>query len=1282
MALLKSILSFFICLTFFATVCNGQTGIITTIAGSGSYGFGGDGGPATAALLHNPTSVCSDVLGNVYIADQSNHRIRKVNSDGIITTIAGNGIDTFSGDGGPATLASLSYPQGVTIGNAGDIFIADWGNGRIRRIDSSGIISTVAGTDASGIWGDGVPATSAIISGPAAVAFDQVGNMYIAEGDEYVVRKVNTSGIISTFAGQYIQYYSGDGGPATAADFYDPNSLAVDAFGNVFIADYYGWKVREVNSSGIINDVAGLEHSGVGCLCTSGPATNIAMNPQSVALDQLGNFYVSDYTNYVIWKVNSAGNASIYAGGGSLFADGVPATSASIGGLNGIAIDAFGNGYAVNANTIKKITAAPNYKSDSFSVFVENNCSGIQFQLIANNYSSGQYIKTYFGNGSSLDTLTTICGIKGMANFFEPLSFSGSYSIKHVLYDGITAVDSISYSRSVSLCQNLAVGFYYDALGTCNYNDSADLLMPLPLLVRVDSNSIPIDTISATSGLFYKAYGNSGDIYSFEIISNPTGLSLMCPSTGAINDTIFTGTKNTKYFGFNCSTSTSFDLAVHSSMIAGRHKASGTILASNAFCSPINPTLTFNFSPKYIFESSFPAPSSIVGNSVTWNLNDITAITSSPVINFTVSVPTPSITSTWLTPGDTINSMAIIGPIVGDIDTTSNMVIRNDTIKSSYDPNEMSVLPGGNILPGMQLQYSINFENTGNDTAHNIYVMDTLSDNFDPHSLRIVATSAVMNIEILSEGGRNIVKFDFPNIKLLDSSHHNQCDGMVVFNVKTKGGLPDGTLIFNHAGIFFDDNPVVMTDTVENIIGLIHGAGNVCVGSDTTLTEAVAGGIWSRSNSHAAVSSGVISGITPGADTIIYSVTNQFGTVSTTKVITVNSIPDAGTITGTSVLCETSSIALADAASGGIWNSSNSSAVISGGVVTGVSSGVDTVSYVVTNSCGTAFAMASITINPLPVTPASITGSSILCVGDSSTLNDLTTGDVWSSTSLSVASVGATGVVTALGAGTTTISYTDANSCGILAATVVVTVEALPVVPAAISGVATMCVSGVINLSDITPGDTWSSSTPGVATITSAGAVTGVGAGVTLISYTETNGCGSATTTIAITVNPLLSAGYTDTGSHIVGFTYTGTATGVDSLRWSFGDGNTSIASNPVHTYSVSGIYHVCVTAYNSCGADSACGNITVAVPTAGLGTPNVSEVLVFPNPTSEELYVTGVLQSANYSLQNVTGVILRQGILEDGSNTLSLKNFAPGIYILEMTAADGKRSIVRVVKN
>jgi uncharacterized repeat protein (TIGR01451 family) len=177
---------------------------------------------------------------------------------------------------------------------------------------------------------------------------------------------------------------------------------------------------------------------------------------------------------------------------------------------------------------------------------------------------------------------------------------------------------------------------------------------------------------------------------------------------------------------------------------------------------------------------------------------------------------------TWLTPGDTVHSHFHIGPVTGDSDPTNNDTSRVDTVRSAYDPNYMEVTPSGYIPAATPtLQYTIEFENTGNDTAHNVYVMDTLSPNVVPSSLKILTSSAKMFVSSYRDlAGRNIVKFDFPGINLLDSTHHNLCTGLVAFNVNLKSGLADGTTIFNHAGIFFDDNPVVMTNTVEDIIGL------------------------------------------------------------------------------------------------------------------------------------------------------------------------------------------------------------------------------------------------------------------------------------------------------------------------------------------------------------------------------------------------------------------------------------------------------------------------------
>ena len=220
---------------------NSTTGIITTIAGNGIAGYSGDGGLATNAELNNPYGVAVDSNGNIYIADTNNNRIRKVNSTtGIITTIAGNGTAGYSGDGGLATNAELYYPYGVAVDSNGNIYIADTYNNRIRKVNSTtGIITTIAGNGTAGYSGDGGPATNAQLNYPYGVAVDSSGNIYIADTDNNRIRKVNsTTGIITTIAGNGNPGYSGDGGPATNAELYDPSGVAVDSNGNIYIADY------------------------------------------------------------------------------------------------------------------------------------------------------------------------------------------------------------------------------------------------------------------------------------------------------------------------------------------------------------------------------------------------------------------------------------------------------------------------------------------------------------------------------------------------------------------------------------------------------------------------------------------------------------------------------------------------------------------------------------------------------------------------------------------------------------------------------------------------------------------------------------------------------------------------------------------------------------------------------------------------------------------------------------------------------------------------------------
>src|SRR5437879_6144918 len=225
------------------------TGIITTVAGTGAMGFSGDGGPAPSAQLNSPIGVAIDAAGNLFIADASNHRIRRVAAgSGIITTVAGTGAMGFSGDDGLATSAQLNSPIGVAVDAAGDLFIADAYNHRIRRVAvSTGIITTVAGTGESGFSGDGGPATSAQVDTPTGVAIDAVGNLFIADADNHRIRRVAAgTGLITTVAGTGIPGFSDDGSPATRSHLSNPTGIAIDVAGNLFIADTESHRIRRV----------------------------------------------------------------------------------------------------------------------------------------------------------------------------------------------------------------------------------------------------------------------------------------------------------------------------------------------------------------------------------------------------------------------------------------------------------------------------------------------------------------------------------------------------------------------------------------------------------------------------------------------------------------------------------------------------------------------------------------------------------------------------------------------------------------------------------------------------------------------------------------------------------------------------------------------------------------------------------------------------------------------------------------------------------------------------
>ncbi len=329
-------------------------GTLRPVAGNGIAGFSGDGGPAAFASLNNPQGVATDLAGNIYIPDVFNNRIRKVSTNGIITTVAGNGMQGFSGDGGPAASASINIDYGgLAVDAAGNIYIADDLNHRVRKV-SNGIITTVAGNGTLGYYGDGDPATSAALNGPSHVALDAAGNLFIADTGNNVIRKVS-NGVITTIAGNGIAGCCGDGGPALIASFSRPTGLAFDASGNLYVADTLNYRIREI-SNGTITTVAG--NGTIGFAGDGGAAAAAELYaPYGVAVDSAGSLYIADTSNRRVRKVSNgiintlAGNEQYQFSG-----DAGPAASASLSTPPGLALDASGNVYISDGDRIRKVS--------------------------------------------------------------------------------------------------------------------------------------------------------------------------------------------------------------------------------------------------------------------------------------------------------------------------------------------------------------------------------------------------------------------------------------------------------------------------------------------------------------------------------------------------------------------------------------------------------------------------------------------------------------------------------------------------------------------------------------------------------------------------------------------------------------------------------------------------------------------------------------------------------------------------------------------------------------
>lgn len=529
-----------------AAACLAQ-GTITTAAGTATCCNSADGGSAVSTWLPAAGGVTVDRAGNLYIWDTASSKIRKVNSAGIISTVAGNGTPGFSGDGGPATSAQLfanGSVSGLAVDPAGNLFISDGQNQRVRKVDTAGIITTVAGNGTSAFSGDGGLATSASLFYPAGIAVEGKGNLYIADSSNNRVRKVNSAGIISTVAGNGNVQFSGDGGPAAAAGVDRPEGVAVDGAGNLYISETSQSRVRKVDAAGIIRTLAGQTTKTNGFSGDGGPATAATLfGPIGLAVDNAGNVFIADNVNGRVRKVDAAGIITTYAGNGNSGSsgDGGAAASASIGVPKDVALDSAGNLYIAGSNRVRKVSAgssplsvSPSSLSFSYTIggavpvsqtlTISSSQSAVSFTAAAVMTSGNNWLTVSPGSGTTPGTLTVTVAPAGLAG--------GVYAGAITVTPGGAGSSPLSFS--VSLTVTAAGAPVISSNGIVNATGYQNKLAPDTVFVIFGSAMGPASLAAATGPNYPTALAGTSVTFTPAAGGNPIDARMVYSVAGQV----------------------------------------------------------------------------------------------------------------------------------------------------------------------------------------------------------------------------------------------------------------------------------------------------------------------------------------------------------------------------------------------------------------------------------------------------------------------------------------------------------------------------------------------------------------------------------------------------------------------------------------------------------------------------------------------------------------------------------------------------------------------------
>ena len=646
----------------------------------------------------------------------------------------------------------------------------------------------------------------------------------------------------------------------------------------------------------------------------------------------------------------------------------------------------------------------------------------------------------------------------------------------------------------------------------------------------------------------------------------------------------------------------------------------------------------------------------------TWSSSNSSIATVNPVTGVVTGVTTGTVTISYVATGGTATTSFAVQtyPDAGTISGSSSICVTNYTILTESGSggnwsssnttvahvNSYGVVTGATVGTAT-IRYVVN-NSCGTDTAaHGVTIISAPYLSAIAGPTTVCASSDIALTDSITGGYWAVSSASIATVTPFTGG-------------ATVTGIAAGTVTITYSVA----NSCAVTSVTKIIhvsplpvAGSVTGSGNVCTGSNTTLSDSTAGGAWSSSAPSIATvnSAGVVTGVSAGTVAISFTVSNSCGNANALSGLTVNAMPNAGSITGSPTVCAGTTMTLSDASAGGVWTTASGSiaTVNAGGIVTGVAAGPTTISYTVTNVCGSAYTTHALTVNPAAV-PGTISGASGVCEGSATTLVDITTGGVWSSSNTAIATVSTTGQVFGVLAGSATISYTATNGCGPVAATRVMAVNLMPVT-GTVTGSSHVCVGGIITVTDTATGGTWSVSSSAIATVGStSGVVLGNAAGTVTVSYVVSNACGSLSATLPVTVIafptvPALSglstvcSGTTTTlTDSVTGGFWSSTATGIASVS----------TGGILHGISA-GSATIYYTVTNSCGSTSVTMPVTVT-STASAGAISGSTTICSGSLlTLTELVSGGTWTSSSPGIASVNTSGVVTGV-SAGSATIS----------------------------